>query len=243
MASATPSRHLPTQSRTRPNAPEHTPIEIPDLPPYETPEAPLNPDQQRALATLLSSRELKELKEHIRHATQELTDSAGQMGERLCSAQTRHETNKEKASQDRRAGTISEEKQADTAAGIAQEEQRLTEMEQQVETLRGTMEERMRKVIDAESRLQGLEQAIGELEKEEVQARTQTITRQTGRSMRRRPRAADEDGEEEEADEARETTPEREARELNAQYPPSRRLGDSLDQEAQKWDALSLTEK
>ncbi|KAJ6161190.1 Chromosomal organization and DNA repair protein Mms21 [Penicillium chermesinum] len=239
MASATPSQR---HGRALAHA-QYTPsINIPALPPYEAPEAPLDAEQQRRLATLLSSRELKDLKTHIKSAAEKLTESAGQIGDRLCDAQVRYEREKDKINARRRAGSDEENIAADRDEALLEEQQRLTGMEQKVESLRGIMEERMRKVIDTESRLQALEDAVEQMSREEAQAQTQP--RQT-RSARRRPRhsGGGTDDEDDEQDGDYETTPEREARELNAQNPPSRRFVAGLGREIEKWDSLSMTQK
>lgn len=238
MASATPSRRRRVSNSA---------FDIPELPPYETPIAPLNPEQQRQIATLLSSRDLRDLKSHIKHAADLLTESAGQIGDRLIDAQVRYENQKEKANQSRRAGSDGEQAVNDADEALTEEQERLTGMEQKVDGLRGAMEERMRHLIDTESRIQGIEDAVGQMAREEAQAQTAQLAPRQTRTARRRPRRSDGDeedmDEDDEQDENYESTPVREARELNAQNPPSRRLDDGLDREAEKWDSLSSTQK
>ena len=75
--SATPSSRRQTTTTTTDD------IEIPPLPPYQPPIAPLIPNCQQKLTNLAKSSALKHLHTHIQHAAEKLTDSAGDVNERL----------------------------------------------------------------------------------------------------------------------------------------------------------------
>lgn len=246
MLSATPSRQRSTLSRSRPPqsaqrraTPQAT--EAPELPAYEPPEAPLTAESHRQLTTLLQSRYLSQLKTHLQHAAEKLTDSAGDVNERLSDARVRYE--KSRAAQ----RNNDEDEQGDEDES-SEEYRRLAETETKVDDVTGRMEEKMRQIIDCEARLQGLTDAMSNLEREEGEAQAAALGARQTRGQRRRQRRAqgddDEgDGEEDGDDEDYEGTPERETRERNAQNPPSRKLEDKLDGGADKWNELSLTER
>jgi chromosome segregation ATPase len=177
------------------------------------------------------------VKTHIQHAAVRLTDSVGEVNERLCDARNRYETNKERkrsANEEIESGDENEELQL------------LAEKERQVDDVTGRMEVQMRQIIDSENRLSELTESVRSIEREEAEAQTAALgVRQTRgqRRMRRQQRDDDEEGEEDLEDEDYEGTPEREIREHNAQNPPSRRLEDKLVNGAQEWGGLSLTER
>lgn len=223
----------PTSARTRGTPRTSTATE---LPPYEAPEAPLTIESQRQVAAFLQSQHLRHLKTHLSHATEKLTDSAGEVNDRLSDARSRYETNKERR---RNADEDNESDEPD------EEFQRLGEIERQADNVTGRMEERMRQMIDSQSRLSNLTDSLQTIEREEGEAHVAALGARQTRAQRRRQqhRNDEEDGEEDPHDEDYEGTPEREARELNARHPPSKRLADSLADGAQKWDGLSLTER
>jgi hypothetical protein len=185
---------------------------------------------------LLQSQHLRDLKTHLEHAAEKLTDSAGEVNERLCDARNRYQTNKEKR---RNAGE-------DESDNEDEQLQLLAEKERKVDDVTGRMEMQMRKTIDSETRLCELMESVQGIEREEAEALTAALgVRQTRgqRRMRQQQRDIDEEGEEDSEDEDYEGTPEREIRERNAQNPPSRRLDDTLVNGVQEWDGLSLTER
>ncbi|KAJ5292907.1 uncharacterized protein N7443_008860 [Penicillium atrosanguineum] len=228
---------IPPRNRTftRPT-PQAT--EIPDLPEYEPPEAPLTAESHRNLAMLMDSQLSRQLKTHLQHAAEKLTDSAGDVNEKLSDARVRYERTKEK----RRGAAASED--LDVEQDDENEEyQRLAEMERKVDDVTGRMEEKMRLIIDSEARLQGLKDAMETLDREAAEAQRATLgVRQTrGQRRRQREAASDEEDGEGEEDGDYEGTPERETREANAQNPPSHRLGNALDEGTEKWNNQSLT--
>lgn len=245
MLSATPSRQRSTLSRSRPPqsaqrraTPQAT--EVPELPAYEPPEAPLTAESHRQLTTLLQSRYLSQLKTHLQHAAEKLTDSAGDVNERLSDARVRYE--KTRAAQRNNDG----DEQGDEDES-SEEYRRLAETETKVDDVTGRMEEKIRQIIDCEARVQDLTEAVSNLEREEGEAQAAALGARQTRGQRRRPRRAqgdDEgDGEGDGDDEDYEGTPERETRERNAQNPPSRKLEVTLDGGTDRWNGLSLTER
>ncbi|KAJ5583348.1 hypothetical protein N7535_001968 [Penicillium sp. DV-2018c] len=243
--SATPSRqrsaasqsHPPsTQSRRRTNAPSSSAGQAP-LPPYETPSAPLTTESQRQIAALLSSNYIRNLRTQLQHAAEKLIHSGGDVNERLSDARLRYEKAKEKR---RRNG---EENVDDDESN--EQYQRLAASETQVDAITARLEEKTRYIIDSETKLQGLTEAMSEIEKQEEEALRNAHNVRQMRQQRQRQRAAagsDEEGEDAN-DEENEDTLERTTRERNAQNPPSRRLELKLASEAKKWEQLSLTER
>lgn len=245
MLSATPARQRSTLSRSRPPPSarsQATPraAEVPELPEYQPPEAPLTAESHRQLATLLNSHYSRHLKTHLQHAAEKLTDSAGDVNEKLSDARVRYERAKEK----RRGASGSED--VDVEEDDENEEyQRLAEMERKVDGVTGRMEEKVRLIIDSEARFQGLQDAMTTLDREVGEAQQAAFgTRRTRGQRRQRHGSDDEDGEDgDEQDADYEGTPERNARETNTQNPPSHRLGNALEEGSEKWNSQSLTER
>lgn len=241
---STPARQRSTVSQSRPPPSARgsgTPrtSTIPDLPPYEAPEAPLTAECQRQLNSLLQSQLLRQVKTHLEHAPERLTDSAGEVTERLCDARKRYQKNKENK---RKTDEENENDDEDEDEQL----QLLAEKERLVDDATGRIEAQMRKIIDSEARFSDLMESVRSIEREEADAQTAALgVRQTRgqRRTRRQQRDGDEDDEENSQDEDYEGTPEREMRENNAQNPPSRRLGEKLVNGAQEWNGLSLTER
>lgn len=202
---------------------------------YQPPEAPLTVEGQRNLAALLSSEHLRTLRTHLQHAADKLTQSGGEVNERLADARGRYEKEKE---QRRRQGNEDFDDERN------EEYKRLAEAETRVEAITAQMEEKTRAIIDSKARLQGLTDAMGEIEKEEKEASMAAIgTRQTRGQRSRRRRDENGDGDEDPEDADYEDTQERENIERNAQNPPSSRLDAKLVEETSKWNDLSLTER
>ncbi|CAG7944512.1 unnamed protein product [Penicillium nalgiovense] len=245
--SATPSRRPSTlsqshtqsaQSRIRSAA--HTSVSEGrrPLPEYETPEAPLTAESQRQIAALLASHHLRTLRTHLQHAVEKLTHSGGEVNERLSDARTRYEKLKEAR---RRQG---DEKVDDDEAN--EEYQRLAEAEARVDAVTARMEEKTRLLVDSETKLQGLTDAMSQVEREEGETVAAALGVRQTRQQRARQRANngdDADGTEDPTDADYEDEQEIEMRERNAQNPPSRKLEDKLAEGVQKWNELSLTER
>lgn len=244
--SATPSRRHSALSQSHPqsaqsrrrNAAHASASEAIPLPEYETPEAPLTAESQRQIAALLASQHLRTLRTHLQHAAEKLTYSGGEVNERLSDARTRYEKLKEAR---RRQG---DEDVDDDEAN--EEYQRLAEVETLVDAITARMEEKTRLIVDSEIKLQGLTDAMGQIEREEGETVAAALGVRQTRQQRARQRANnddDADGTEDPTDGDYEDTQEREMRERNAQNPPSRKLVDKLTEGVQKWDELSLTER
>lgn len=239
--SATPSRRpsaypQSAQSRRR-NATQTSVSEATPLPEYETPEAPLTAESQRQIAALLASQHLRTLRTHLQHATEKLTHSGGEVNERLSDARIRYEKMKEAR---RRQGDEDVDDESN------EEYQRLAEAETRVNAITAQMEEKTRLIVDSEIKLQGLTDAMGQIEREEAETVAAALGVRQTRQQRARQRANaddDADGTEDPTDGDYEDAQEREMRERNAQNPPSRKLVDKLAEGAQKWDELSLTER
>lgn len=246
MLAATPARQRSMLSQSRPPSSARSQatartIEIPELPEYEAPEAPLTAECHRKIAALLRSQHLRHLQTHLQHATEKLTDTAGDVNERLVDARVRYERLKQRR---RDASDGAEEDQESDH----EEHQKLNEQEHKVQHVTGRLEEKMRQMIDSEARLQSLLESVTNIEREEGEAQVAALgMRQTRAQQRRQQRANRDDDEEEDGDDERdenyEGTPEREARERNTQNPPSRKLDDFLEDGTSKWNELSLTER
>ncbi|KAJ5380786.1 uncharacterized protein N7496_003214 [Penicillium cataractarum] len=253
MLSATPARQRTSLSQSRPppsvrsratprstaratEIPEGT--EGPEVPEYQSPEAPLSKDDYHNLHQLLGKHSLEIVKKHIHDAGVNLTESVGEVSDRLRDAQTRYQKGKEK----RR----NEEDGQELDGGEDEEYQRLAEQERQVNSIVGRLEEKMRHVVDSEAKSIGLKDALEKLYKEEAQIQTILLPERQLRS-RQRPmrRVNDEDGDAEmnEGEMDRESTPVREVRERNTQNPPRKRLDTSLAEDQRNWEALSLTQR
>ncbi|CAG7989737.1 unnamed protein product [Penicillium salamii] len=204
---------------------------------YQAPEAPLTVEDQRQFASLLSSQHLRDLRTHLSWAIDKLTASGGEVNERLADARGRYE--REKENQRRRGEEVEPDEESE-------EYQRLAEEETKVEAITARLEEKTRSIVDCNARLQGLTDAIGEVEKEEADAIQAAIGVRQTRSRRSR-RNVNEDGEEEEVedpqDDSYEDPQEKEARERNAQNPPSSRIVAKIAADTEKWNGMSLTER
>lgn len=226
-----------SQSRAPSSAQRETPRAVtpPEMPPYEPPEAPLTAESHRQIAALLQSHQLRQLKMHLGKAAEALTLTAGEVNDRLCDARGRFEKNKERRFNEEVEGNADGEEHA-----------QLGETETKVNNVTGRMEEKIRQIIDSEMRLQGLVDTMTTIEREEGEAQAAALGGRRTRGQRRPRRRGGEDEDEEgegEEDPDFEATPEREARELNAQNPPSRRLDGGLQEGSDKWNELSLFDR
>ncbi|RHZ62144.1 SUMO ligase MMS21 [Aspergillus thermomutatus] len=262
--SATPDtrrhRHAPRSDRTGTNASAsasasgnrhaHTRASTPPLPAYEPPIAPLNAAGHNAIIALLNSQSLRQLTTHVQRAEEKLTDSAGEVNERLTDARVRYQ--KERARKRRRAnGDLKTETPAADGVGEKEEEEgdddddgeeinRLAQLEEQVKSITEELEARMRQTIDAEVKLEGLRGVLADMAKEAEEATAAGAGAGGRRSRRpRRRRDDDEEGPEDGGDEDYEATPEREM----TGVPPSRRLGQKLGEESARWTGQSLTQR
>jgi hypothetical protein len=206
---------------------------------YQAPEAPLNLDAHRDLQKLREKKYLEKAMEHIHNAGVHITNSAGEVSDRLRDAQNRYQKVKEKRRSE-------EDGQYQDAEGDDEEYQRLAEQERKVNSIMGRLEEKMRGVVDSETRSNELKELLQKLDNEEAQVQHVLVGDRQLRGQRRTTRRmGDEDGEneEDEEDAERESTTVRELRERNAENPPSKRLKTSLAEGQKKWEELSLTQR
>lgn len=213
------------------------------MPEYQPLSAPLNSKGQHALAALLQSQSFRHLKTHLKHASLKLTDTAGEANDRLTEAQQRFQRRQQ---QRRREAQAAREGQEDANEGDGNQEeddeeaQELAQKEEKVKEITAQLEEKMREVVDAEVKLEGLTNVLGDLAREAEAAEAanaiRTRTRRGGR--RRNPDEMDEDDEE---DQDYEASPERELG--GDDKPPSQQLQQKLAENTEKWEGLSLTQR
>ncbi|KAL4895227.1 mRNA capping enzyme-domain-containing protein [Aspergillus ambiguus] len=231
-----------TSSRARSNTPP--------LPPYEPPLAPLHTTGHAKLVTLLKSQSLRQLKTHLQHAEEKLTDSAGEVNERLTDSRVRYEKQKERRRNRRPQaqgdGDGDDGEQAESAAALddagdaaadtSEEHERLMQLEEQVTTVTGELEKAMRRTIDAEVKADALAEVMGRFETEAEQA--SVAPRRARRRLRRHMDAEEEDEGEDDEDADYDPGPEHDERDA-----PSQKLDGSLLASYGRWDGLSLTER
>ena len=235
--SATPSSRRQTTTTTTDD------IEIPPLPPYQPPIAPLIPNCQQKLTNLAKSSALKHLHTHIQHAAEKLTDSAGDVNERLTEV-------REKALRSRkrnRAQFEDGQQDGDGNRGEENEENeedhRLQKTEQEVKAVTAKLEEGIRRIVDAEFLVDGLSGVLTDLSKEAEQdaaASTISASTSTARRLRRRlnPHNDSEEEEEDDDDEPSQSQPQ-----PQPPTPYTKTLTQKLKTEAANWSNQSLTQR
>ncbi|KAJ5727300.1 hypothetical protein N7493_005120 [Penicillium malachiteum] len=246
---ATPARQRTSQSRAPPSAQSRAPssvqsrrapqiINVPDLPPYEAPEGPLNADAQQQLLQLLNSREYRQLDVNLKHAVEKLTESAGQVNDRVVEARLRFEKAKDKKRSRKTEDNDEEQDEAYDETDETEELERLGHMERRTAALTGQMEERMRQVIDSQVGLRNLSQCIRQIEREEAEAQPASVEPRRTRGQARRQRDEDEDEDGEDNEDENDEVPEGEPR-----VGLNERLNEALQEETQKRNAQSLTSR
>ena len=120
------------------------------LPPYQPLANPLTPDLQRALNELPRTHRLDGLKKHLAQATQSLTTVAGDVNDRYYKKLEAHRKHKA-----RRQGKDEEEDEASERA--------LEEMRVMVDEMTSSLEQSLRKAIDAKVVLDRVEVALREI--------------------------------------------------------------------------------
>ncbi|GAD97549.1 chromosomal organization and DNA repair protein Mms21 [Paecilomyces variotii No. 5] len=213
---------------------------VPTMPEYQPLSAPLNPKGQRALAALLQSQSFRHLNGHLQHASEKLTDTAGEVNDRLTEAQRGYQRRQQRKMEARAAREDQDDTNPDQEEEEDEEAQKLAEKEEKVKEITARLEEKMREVVDAEVKLEGLTNVLGDLAREaEAAEAANAIRTRTRRGARRRnPDEMDEDDED---DEDYEASPERETGE--GDKPPSQQLQDKLAENTEKWEGLSLTQR
>ncbi|KNG86240.1 hypothetical protein ANOM_005582, partial [Aspergillus nomiae NRRL 13137] len=120
----------------------------PPLPDYEAPIAPLHSAAQIKLLSLLKSQSLRPLKTHLQHAEEKLTDSAGEVNERLTDARVRLQRLKERRGE--RENFNEGEEDGAQQQDDEEWEEKLRELEKKVGGVTERLEARMRGTIDGE---------------------------------------------------------------------------------------------
>ncbi|GIJ89726.1 hypothetical protein Asppvi_008671 [Aspergillus pseudoviridinutans] len=255
--SATPDtrrrRHASRNDRTSASTNRHTHsrASTPPLPDYEPHIAPLNAAGHNAIIALLNAPSVRQLKTHIQRAEEKLTDSAGEVNERLTDARVRYQ--KERARKRRRGdgetpaaegGGAKEEEDVEEDDDDGEEINRLARLEEQVQSVTEELEARMRQTIDAEVKLEGLKGVLADMAKEAEEAtvagaRAGAAGLRGRRTRRRRGDDEEDQDPEEDGDEDYEGTPEPQMTGI----PPSQRLGQKLDEESARWTGQSLTQR
>ncbi|GAB1195031.1 hypothetical protein APSETT444_004284 [Aspergillus pseudonomiae] len=200
---------------------------------YEAPIAPLHSAAQIKLLSLLKSQSLRPLKTHLQHAEEKLTDSAGEVNERLTDARVRLQRLKERRGE--RENFNEGEEDGAQQQDDEEWEENLRELEEKVGGVTERLEARMRGTIDGEVRVDRLIGVLGTVEREVEQENN------AGRNMRRRTRRRG--GEEEEEDNNEDEDYEEAEERGRESVPPTRRLDELLGENYAGWDRLSLTER
>ncbi|KAL5343797.1 zinc-finger of the MIZ type in Nse subunit-domain-containing protein [Aspergillus crustosus] len=225
--------------RNRDREAQATPGREPTLPTYEPPLAPLNDTGRAALVALLRSQALRQLKTHIQHVESKLTDSAGEVNERLTDAKLRAQKAKERAAS-RSMTEAGDGGESRSGVDDAEETTQLRELEEIVKRVTGEMDGNMRRAIDSRVRVDGLGDVLSAL-----QGEVDAVAAAQGPRQRpqRRTRRSDVDGEDggEKEDEEYEATPEPEAG--GEEVSLRRKLEEKMAADLANWEAMSLTER
>lgn len=222
----------------------------PPLPTYEPPIGQLNEAGQQALLNLLRAQGLRQLKTHLQHVEVKLTDSAGEINEKLTDAREKARKRRERQRERDAGRSMTEagdgeggEGNLDDGGAASEETSRLKGLEESVEALTGRLDASMRRAIDSETRVDGLGEILGALQNE-IDANVNTGNRrQRARRRTRRGAHEEEEEEEEEGDEGDlyEATPEPEVD--REEISLKRKLEERMDEEQAKWENLTLTER
>ncbi|KAE8555948.1 hypothetical protein EYB25_000647 [Talaromyces marneffei] len=251
-----------SSTRNRPQTPEYEPL-----------ATPLNPKAQRALASLYSAIQFRQLKEHIRQAGDKLTETAGEANERVADARHRFEksTSRKRAAsaaakklrkRERKNKTDGDaigddekdhDEDEDEDDGNDDEEeddededdekrraeiQNLDNLEAKVKLTTSQLEERMRRVVDAEYKVGGLQVAIQEIAADAETAGTALNTSRRRARLRERGAAIDadwdEDMDEDEDEDEDDAAP---------TVVPSQLIKERLAGHESQWEQQSLTQR
>ncbi|KAL2821987.1 zinc-finger of the MIZ type in Nse subunit-domain-containing protein [Aspergillus granulosus] len=233
----------------------------PPLPVYERPIAPLTEVGRNALVALLRSQALRQLKTHVQHAELKLTESAGEVNERLTDATVRLKKQGERERERVRSRSTTEAGDGgenendgsmrmdvdggDGEGGKGHEEEiaRLKELEERVKSVTEKLDGRMRQAIDSEVRIDALGEVLTGLQRETDAELVANGGARRSRQTRRRTRRAGTDEEEMEEDEGDlyHATPETEEGEDEPSL--TRKLEERMAQDQAKWEDLTLTER
>ncbi|KAL2857961.1 zinc-finger of the MIZ type in Nse subunit-domain-containing protein [Aspergillus pseudoustus] len=231
----------------------------PPLPAYEPPVAPLTEVGRNALVALLRSQALRQLKTHVQHAELKLTESAGEVNERLTDATVRLKRQREKERERVQSRSVTEAGDGaenenegrdrmdvdggESAGGNGEEIARLRELEESVMGVTEKLDGKMRQAIDSEVKIDALGEVLSGLQREvdaEIAANGGTQRPRQSKRRRRRAGTDDEEVEEDEGD-LYEATPE--AEEGEGEPSLTRKLEERMAQDQEKWEGLTLTER
>ncbi|KAL3452576.1 zinc-finger of the MIZ type in Nse subunit-domain-containing protein [Aspergillus insuetus] len=231
----------------------------PPLPDYQAPIGPLAEVGRTALVTLLRSSALRQLKTHVQHAELKLTESAGEVNERLADATVRLKRKRATARERDVSRSMTEAGDGDAEGNEAKDrmdvdggdadgghEEEIARLKEFKEKVRGVTEKldgSMRKAIDSEVKIDALGVVLNGLQREAEANAAAGGGTQRPRHRRRRTRRAGSDEEEAEEDEGDlyEATPE--AEEGDDEHSLTRKLEERMAKDHEKWEDLSLTER
>ncbi|PGH13335.1 hypothetical protein AJ79_03752 [Helicocarpus griseus UAMH5409] len=178
------------------------------MPPYQPQVAPFSDDIVEKLRAMPKMAHLYNLSGHLTKAADLLTDNVGMINDRLADARGREakKLKRKRAVEEGEGGEGDVEGNLDVDGGVdgnavdvGGEEYTLAAMEEQVKVLTGQMEERMRKLIDAEVRTETLKEGLTRLHRQAEEALIQQ--QQAAQARRRTRRAAARGSEDEDEDE------------------------------------------
>jgi mRNA (guanine-N7-)-methyltransferase len=195
----------------------------------------------------------------VQHAELKLTESAGEVNERLTDATVRLKRKREKARERDVSRSMTEAGDGDAEGneakdrmdvdggdadgGHEEEVARLKEFEEKVRGVTEKLDGSMRKAIDSEVKIDALGVVLNGLQREAEANAAAGGGTQRPRQRRRRTRRAGSDEEEAEEDEGDlyEATPE--AEEGEDEHSLTRKLEERMAKDHEKWEDLSLTER
>lgn len=217
----------------------------PTIPTYQPPLYPLNAGGKHALSTLLQKHSQRRLLHHLQHVSEKLTDSAGEVNERLTDARARYERKKSRRNDSENNDGGHEGNNEEYGSGDVELNQ-LAQMEERVKDVTGKLEESIRAAIDAEVRVGGLGAIVAEIAREEgPQGEDEGLSRGSRRGRRRpitRSGAGGEEDEDEDEDDDGQTQQEEQEPDPPSN-PPSRKLDEKLTKSYDEWARLSLTQR
>lgn len=233
-------RHRTSNTNTNSNE-----ARTPTIPTYQPPLYPLNAGGKHALSTLLQKHTQRRLLHHLQHVSEKLTDSAGEVNERLTDARARYERKKSRRD-DSENNDGGHEGNSEEYGSEDVELNQLAQMEERVKDVTEKLEESIRAAIDAEVRVGGLGAMVAEIAREEgPEGDDEGWSRGSGQG-RRRPitrsgAGSEEDGDEDEEDDG--LTQQEEQEPDPPSNPPSRKLNEKLTKSHDEWVRLSLTQR
>ncbi|PYI14217.1 hypothetical protein BO99DRAFT_406859 [Aspergillus violaceofuscus CBS 115571] len=213
---------------------------IPQPPPYQPPtianpksdQLTLHATSHAALLGLLTSKPLRNLKTHLQHAQEKLTEAAGDINERLTDAEERMRRKKERNTEE--------------GGDDDNDEEEVAALKEKVKATTAKLDQKMRSAIDAEVKLEGLSEMLRGLDGNVNVVDGAVVTRsRSTRTSRRSRRDEDEDEEMEDAD-ARDDDEEGQGDNDDEENPGPTLVGkieESVTATKDKWSGLSLTQK